>query len=114
MDAATGTDRSGHLPGRFVVGPIVSGYLIRFGFAVPFVVAKLAAVGLALVYTQVEETVGPGDGEGSFPIPADCAPRHRPATGRPVESSVGTPSDAFGKRLGTAVAGSRGPWGRGP
>jgi len=40
------------------VGPISSGVLIRYGFLAPFAFgAALAAVGAALVYTQVEETV---------------------------------------------------------
>lgn len=40
-------------------GPLTSGFLVRYGFPAPFVFgAALAAVGLVLVYTQVEETVG--------------------------------------------------------
>ncbi|MFP4590041.1 MAG: MFS transporter [Halobacteriales archaeon] len=40
-------------------GPLVSGFLVELGFVVPFIVAgALAAVGLVLVATQVEETVG--------------------------------------------------------
>ncbi|WP_458184957.1 MFS transporter [Haladaptatus sp. NG-WS-4] len=43
------------------IGPLASGYLVQFGFAVPFEVgAVLAAFGAILVYTQVEETVAPG------------------------------------------------------
>ena len=39
------------------LGPLLSGYTIRFGFAAPFAVgAVLAAVGVVLVVTQVEET----------------------------------------------------------
>ncbi|MHB9287115.1 MFS transporter [Halobacteriales archaeon Cl-PHB] len=39
-------------------GPLLSGFLVAFGFAVPFVFgACLAAVGVLLVWTQVEETV---------------------------------------------------------
>jgi len=39
-------------------GPLASGYLIRFGFAVPFLFAAgLAALGFVLVSTQVSETV---------------------------------------------------------
>jgi MFS family permease len=39
-------------------GPLVSGYLERFGFAVPFVFgAALAVVALVVTYSQVEETV---------------------------------------------------------
>jgi MFS family permease len=41
-------------------GPLVSGFLVSFGFAVPFAFgAALAAVGAILVWTQVEETVTP-------------------------------------------------------
>jgi MFS family permease len=40
------------------VGPLVSGYLERFGFAVPFAFgAALAVVALVITYTQVDETV---------------------------------------------------------
>jgi MFS family permease len=40
------------------LGPLVAGVLVGFGFVVPFAAAAaLGAVGLALVYTQVEETV---------------------------------------------------------
>ena len=54
------------------VGPISSGNLVRFGFVVPFAFgAALAAVGLVLVYTQVEETVAPGEVEGGSPAPMD-------------------------------------------
>jgi MFS family permease len=43
------------------IGPLASGYLIRYGFVVPFVFgAVLAAIGAILVYTQVEETVDGG------------------------------------------------------
>ncbi|WP_458206946.1 MFS transporter [Haladaptatus sp. NG-SE-30] len=43
------------------IGPLASGYLVQFGFAVPFEVgAVLAAFAAVLVYTQVEETVSPG------------------------------------------------------
>ncbi|MFW6448635.1 MAG: MFS transporter [Halobacteriota archaeon] len=39
-------------------GPLVSGFLVEFGFVVPFAVAGiLAAIGFVLVVTQVEETV---------------------------------------------------------
>jgi MFS family permease len=41
-------------------GPLVSGFLVSFGFAVPFAFgAALAAVGVILVWTQVEETMTP-------------------------------------------------------
>ncbi|MFC6836397.1 MFS transporter [Halomarina ordinaria] len=40
------------------IGPLASGYLVRFGFPTPFVVgAGLAAVGLVLTYSQVEESL---------------------------------------------------------
>jgi MFS family permease len=48
---------------------LVSGILVGFGFAVPFVVATAGgAVGLALVYTQVRETV---EGAVAVPSPGD-------------------------------------------
>jgi predicted MFS family arabinose efflux permease len=41
-------------------GPLVSGFLVSFGFAVPFAFgAALAAVGAVLVWTQVEEPTTP-------------------------------------------------------
>ena len=41
------------------LGPLASGFLVGFGFVVPFAVgAGLAVVALALVITQVEETLG--------------------------------------------------------
>jgi MFS family permease len=44
------------------IGPLSSGFLIRFGFVVPFAFgAALAAVAAVLVYTQVEETVDLGE-----------------------------------------------------
>jgi MFS family permease len=40
------------------LGPLASGFLVAYGFVVPFAfAAALAAVGLVLVWTQVEETV---------------------------------------------------------
>lgn len=40
------------------LGPILSGYLVRYGFVVPFAFGSgLAVVGFGLVYTQVRETV---------------------------------------------------------
>ncbi len=40
-------------------GPLAAGFLVELSFVVPFAVgAALALVGLVLVYTQVEETVG--------------------------------------------------------
>jgi hypothetical protein len=48
------------------------GCLVRYGFVVPFAVgAALATVGLALGYTQVEETVDPDDVEEVSPAPTD-------------------------------------------
>jgi MFS family permease len=41
-------------------GPLASGFLVELGFVVPFAFgAALAAVGVVLVWTQVEETVSP-------------------------------------------------------
>ncbi len=40
------------------IGPLIAGYLVNIGYVVPFAFgAALAALGAALVYTQVEETV---------------------------------------------------------
>lgn len=40
------------------IGPLVSGFLVGYGFILPFAFgAALAALGLALVYTQVNETI---------------------------------------------------------
>ena len=42
------------------VGPLASGFLVAYGFVVPFAFgAALAAVGAVLVWTQVEETMTP-------------------------------------------------------
>lgn len=54
------------------VGPLASGYLVRFGYITPFAFgAVLACVGVLLVYTQVEETVdtarAAGDGVRAAP-----------------------------------------------
>jgi MFS family permease len=47
------------------IGPLASGFLYEFGFAVPFVAgALLAVVGLGLVVTQVQETLEPSGAEG--------------------------------------------------
>ena len=52
-------------------GPLAAGFLVEFGFEVPFVFgAALAAVGLVMVYTQVEETVEP-DEQPDSPSPVD-------------------------------------------
>ncbi|MFB6081614.1 MAG: MFS transporter [Halanaeroarchaeum sp.] len=49
------------------LGPLSSGYLIRFGYAIPFAFgAVLAAVGAVLVYSQVEET-RTGEQSGAHP-----------------------------------------------
>ncbi|PSQ58574.1 MAG: MFS transporter, partial [Halobacteriales archaeon SW_9_67_25] len=41
-------------------GPLLSGFLVAFGFVVPFAMGgALAAVGVVLVATQVEETITP-------------------------------------------------------
>lgn len=48
------------------VGPLTSGALIGYGFAVPFLFgAAIAAVGAVLVYTQVEETLEVSTGRTS-------------------------------------------------
>lgn len=40
------------------IGPLASGFLVRYGFAAPFTVGSLlAALALGIVYTQVQETV---------------------------------------------------------
>ncbi|MFB6080133.1 MAG: MFS transporter [Haloferacaceae archaeon] len=45
------------------VGPTAAGYLVRFGFPVPFLVsAGLGVVALVLVYTQVRDTIDPTPG----------------------------------------------------
>jgi MFS family permease len=52
------------------VGPLASGFLVTFGFVWPFAFgAVLAALGLVLVYTQVEETVS--DAKAPVPVPQD-------------------------------------------
>ncbi|WP_227355461.1 MFS transporter [Haladaptatus salinisoli] len=52
------------------IGPLASGFLVGFGFAIPFEVgAVLAALGALLVYTQVEETVAPS--ADARPTPQD-------------------------------------------
>ncbi|MFB6304768.1 MAG: MFS transporter [Haloferacaceae archaeon] len=51
------------------VGPTAAGYLVRFGFPVPFLAsAGLAVVAFALVYTQVEDTI---DASTPLPTPGD-------------------------------------------
>jgi MFS family permease len=48
------------------LGPLASGFLVGFGFVVPFAVgAGLAVVALALVVTQVEETLGAATDPGA-------------------------------------------------
>ena len=49
------------------VGPLASGALVGYGFAVPFVFGTvLAALGAILVYTQIEETL---ETRASLPLP---------------------------------------------
>jgi MFS family permease len=53
------------------VGPLTSGFLERFGFAVPFVFgAVLAVVAFVITYSQVDETVAGARGLG-FVTPGD-------------------------------------------
>jgi MFS family permease len=41
-------------------GPLLSGFLVAYGFIVPFALAAaLAAIGAILVVTQVEEVITP-------------------------------------------------------
>ncbi|WP_280586876.1 MFS transporter [Halorubrum sp. Boch-26] len=48
------------------IGPLASGWLVGFGFIVPFAVgAALAVVAFAAVVTQVEETLGASDDAGA-------------------------------------------------
>jgi MFS family permease len=48
------------------IGPLLSGFLVRLGFVVPFAFgAALAAVGVVLVQTQIEEAMTP---ERSLPF----------------------------------------------
>ncbi|OYR38107.1 MULTISPECIES: MFS transporter [unclassified Halorubrum] len=48
------------------LGPLASGWLVGFGFVVPFAVgAGLAVVAFAAVVTQVEETLGASDDAGA-------------------------------------------------
>jgi MFS family permease len=50
-------------------GPLLSGFLVAYGFIVPFALAAtLAAIGVVLVVTQVEEVITP---ERSLPLFAD-------------------------------------------
>jgi MFS family permease len=52
-------------------GPLLSGFLERFGFAVPFVFgAVLAVVAFVITYSQIDETVADARGLGR-PIPQD-------------------------------------------
>jgi MFS family permease len=53
------------------IGPLASGFLVTFGFVWPFAFGgTLAALGLVLVYTQVEESV-PDTEDILSPIPQD-------------------------------------------
>jgi hypothetical protein len=48
------------------LGPLMAGYLVRYGFITPFASgAVLATIGFGLVYTQVEETLPDGTKETS-------------------------------------------------
>jgi MFS family permease len=52
------------------IGPLASGFLVRFGFATPFAVGSaLAALALVLVYSQVQETLA--DPQPVRPAPGD-------------------------------------------
>jgi MFS family permease len=54
------------------LGPLTSGFLVSYGFGVPFAFgAVLAVVALALVFTQVEETLGAGNTPAAEPAPQD-------------------------------------------
>lgn len=45
------------------LGPLASGFLIRYGYSIPFVFGGLlACLGIVLVYTQVQETIEGGGG----------------------------------------------------
>ena len=53
-------------------GPLVSGFLVSYGFVVPFAFgAGLAAVALALVFSQVEESLDVADPPTGEPAPQD-------------------------------------------
>jgi MFS family permease len=53
-------------------GPLVSGFLVSYGFVVPFAFgAGLAVVALVLVFSQVEETLGAADASSTDPVPQD-------------------------------------------
>jgi MFS family permease len=54
------------------LGPLASGFLVSYGFAVPFAFgAALALVALVLVITQVEETLDSNPSPGGEPAPQD-------------------------------------------
>jgi MFS family permease len=54
------------------LGPLVSGFLVSFGFLVPFAFGTgLAVLALALVFTQVEETIDAGEAPSVDPAPQD-------------------------------------------
>ncbi|MFB6179468.1 MAG: MFS transporter [Halorientalis sp.] len=54
------------------LGPLASGYLVRFGFLAPFAFgAVLAVVGLVLVYSQVGETLPDPDSAADRAVPQD-------------------------------------------
>jgi MFS family permease len=53
-------------------GQLATGFLVRYGFVTPFAFgAALAAIGVVIVYTQVEETALSEEVDGSSPAPTD-------------------------------------------
>jgi len=70
IDALVGTRLAAFGIG-VAIGPLASGYLERFGFAVPFLVAgALATLALVVVSTQVAETGDPDTAVG-LPLASD-------------------------------------------
>ncbi|MFD1586966.1 MFS transporter [Halorientalis brevis] len=54
------------------LGPLASGYLVRFGFVVPFAFgAILAVIGLVLIATQIEETLSEPETATERSVPQD-------------------------------------------
>ena len=54
------------------LGPLTSGFLYSYGFAVPFIFGSaLAVVGLVVVYTQVDESLPDDAGASGGPAPQD-------------------------------------------
>ena len=61
------------------IGPLLSGYLVGFGFRWPFAVgAVLAIAGLATVFTQVEETLGIDRSDAAGAPESDSSPDSGP------------------------------------